>query len=181
MACKPNEIAILKGQCVKLDDEHVMMLNLMFHTASKENKKAGEKSFYRYEGIVLKIADFKQLLIEDLKKDENAMGTWVWPTKNDWWKPEYFIAYYGDKTNKMASKWYKNRLAKMISWDNFIKLATEGIKMTAKGPKKYDNARYDLQDYVTEAGESFNIDSPETMIKLVGQIFTHPIQLKRDL
>lgn len=181
MACKTNEIVYLKGQCVKLDDSHVMMLTLMYHTAEKEAKKAGEQSFYRYEGIVLSIDDFKQKFIDNLKDDTHAMGTWTWPTKSEWWKPEYFISYYGDTTNKMASRWYKNRLSKMISWENFMKLAKEGIKMTARGPKRYDSARYELTEYVTEDGETFDIDSPETMLKHVGQIFSHPLILKRSL
>lgn len=181
MACKLNEIVILKSSAVQLDQDTMMLLNCMYHTADKEAKRNGaDKSFYRYEGRVMKIADFKAM-IDDYKSDAHAMETWTWPTKDPWWKPEYFISYFGDKTKKVASKWYKNRLSKIMSWDNFLKLAKDGVKMTAKGPKTSDSAKYELNDYVTEDGQKFSIDTPETMLKLVNKSFGHPIVLKREL
>jgi len=181
MACKQNEIVILKSAAVKLNDDNMMLLNFMYHTADKEAKKTGnDKSFYRYEGTVMKIADFKSK-IDEYKSDAHAMETWTWPTKDPWWKKDYFIAYYGDKTKKIASKWYKHRLSKMMTWENFMKLAKDGIKMTAKGPKSYDTARYELNDYVTEDGIKFDITSPDEMLKHAGKCFGHAVVLKRDL
>lgn len=180
MACKPNEVVILKAAAVQLNDDTMMLLNFMYHTADKEAKKAGDKSFYRYEGTVMKINDYKAKL-DEYKSDAHAMETWTWPTKSEWWKPDYYIAYYGDKTKKMASKWYKLRLNKMMTWENFMKLAKDGIKMTAKGPKSYDTARYELNDYATDDGIKFDITSPDEMIKHCGKCFGHAVVLKRDL
>lgn len=180
MACKTNEIAILKAASVKLDDETMMLLTYMYHTPEKEARKSGEKSFYRYEGRVMKIADFKAEIAE-LKSDERSLQPWVWPTKSEWWKPEYFLGYDAENNNAKAAKWYQLRINKMVDWPTFLKMAKEGIKMTAKGPKTYPSARYDLDSYVTEDGESLNIDSPETMLKLVGKTFGKAMVLKREL
>ena len=180
MACKPNEIAILKSTVVKLDPDHLMFLGLMFHTADKEAKRNGtDKSFYRYEGRVMKAADFNAML-DEFKSDAHAMEDWTWPTKDPWWKPEYFIGYFGNKTKKMAAKWYKNRLSKALDWNAFMDLAKNGTKQTAKGPRTSDSAKYELNDYVTEDGQKFNIDTPENLIKLVNKCFGHPLVLKRD-
>jgi len=180
MACKTNEIVILKTTSVKLNDDIMMLLNFMYHTADKEAKKAGDKSFYRYEGRVIKINDFKSM-IDEYKSDAHAMETWKWPTKSEWWKPDYYLAYYGDKTKKMASKWYKRRLSKMISWEAFMDLAKNGTKHTAKGPKSSDSAKYELNDYITDDGQKLNITSPDEMLKYVDKSFGHAITLKRDL
>lgn len=181
MACKKNEVAILKASAVRLDKDTMMLLTYMYHTAEKEARRNGEdKSFYRYEGRVVKIEDFKKE-IEDLESDTNAMGTWTWPTKISDWNKDWYLAYYGDKTNKMAAKWYKLKLSKMILWDDFINLAKNGVKNTAKGVKTYPSARYDLDEYETEDGVKFNIDSPATMIGLVGKFFSKKVIMKREI
>ena len=82
MACKPNEVTILKAQSVKLDNDTVLVLTYMYHTADKEARKAGtDKSFYRYEGRIAKIADLKSE-IHDLMQDAVALKPYVWPTKS---------------------------------------------------------------------------------------------------
>lgn len=180
MACKENQIAILKSQTVKLDDNTIMFLCYMFHTADKEAKLNGQKSFYRYEGFVMKTEDFKNML-DEMKSDAHAMETWTWPTKDPWWKPEYYLAYYYDSTKLQGAKWYKNRFKKILTWDAFMDLAKNGVKHTAKGQRTSESAKYELDNYVTDDGQQFNIDSPETMLKLVGKCFGHPVVLKRDI
>ena len=39
MACKLNEIVILKSSAVQLDQDTMMLLNCMYHTADKEAKR----------------------------------------------------------------------------------------------------------------------------------------------
>lgn len=180
MACKLNEVGILKAQAVKLDDDTMMLLTYMYHIAEKEARHNGtDKSFYRYEGRVVKIEDFKKE-IAHLKQDDNCMNTWIWPTPAQDWNKDWFLGYYFDNTNKMAAKWYQLRLNKMINWETFIKLAKDGVKMTAKGPKSYPTAHYDLDGYVADDGTQFNIDSVQTMLNLVGKFFTKKIALKRE-
>lgn len=181
MACKPNEMIILKSQAVKLADDAMMVLSLMYHTADKEAKKSGtDKSFYRYEGRVMKISAFKAM-IDEYKSDAHAMEPWTWPTKDTWWKPEYKFEYFGNTNKGTGAKWYKNRLNKMVSWDDFMKLAKEGIRKTAKGFKQTESAKYELNDYVADDGQKFSIDTAENMLKLMDKSFGHPIILKRDL
>lgn len=180
MACKPNEIAILKATSVKLDADNTMLLALMYHTADKEAKAAGDKSFYRYEGRVIKNTDL-DAEIKNMKLDENKLKMWTWPTKNAWWKPTYFLGYNLCNDNGAGAKWYGQRMKKALSWDAFIDLAKNGVKQTAKGPKTSDSAKYELTGYETEDGEKFDIDSAATMLKYVGKCFSHQIVMKRDL
>ena len=181
MACKPNEIAILKSAVVKLDEDHLMFLGLMFHTADKEAKRNGtDSSFYRYEGTVFKTADFKQML-ESWRSDAHAMEDWTWPTKDPWWKPTYYISYFGDHNKKTGAKWFGNRFKKILDWDAFLELATKGTKMTAKGPKTSDSAKYELSGYTTEDGQKLDIKSPTEMKAFLGKCFGKPLPLKRDM
>lgn len=180
MACKPNEIAILKAASVKLDNDTLMILAYMYHTVDKESKRNGAKSFYRYEGRVVKISDLKAE-VKDLIQDSKCLADWKWPSKAKDWDPNWFIGYNRENNNKRAAKWYMSKISKAMSWPDFMTLATTGAKKTAKGIKTSVGATYELDDYIDEDGNTFTIDTPENMCKLVGKCFTKKITLKRDL
>lgn len=179
MACKQNEVAILKGTSVKLNDNTIMILTCMYHTADKEAKKNGDKSWYRYEGRVVSVNDLKTE-INDLKSDSKKLLKWQWPTKSSSWNKDWYLNYDGGTNNDRASRWFNSRLNKAITWPAFKDLAINGIKQTAKGPKSSPSACYDLDEYVSDEGQKFNIDNPETMAKLINHTFTKKIVLKRD-
>lgn len=181
MACKLNEVSILKACTVKLDADAVMVLTYMFHTADKEARRAGtDKSFYRYEGRVVKADDLKAE-IRNLMQDSVALEQFVWPTKSKDWNPDWFMGYYGSKTtNKEAAKWLSRQLKKAMSWQEFLDLAKNGVKKTARGIKTYPSARYDLDNYVLEDGTAISLNDPTELAKLAGKTFSKPVALKRD-
>ena len=184
MACKPNEVTILKAQSVKLDNDTVLVLTYMYHTADKEARKAGtDKSFYRYEGRIAKLADLKTE-IHDLMQDAVALKPYVWPTKSKSWNPAWFLGYHGSQTtNKEAAKWLRRQTSKLMSWPDFLDLAKNGVKKTAKGIKSYPSARYDLTDYDLEDGTKLSLDTtdPASIAKLAGKTFSKQVILKREL
>ena len=180
MACRPNEISILKAASAKLDADNLLVLAVMYHTASKEDKRNGAKSFYTLEGRIVKIDDLKTE-IASMKLDANKLSPWKWPTKNPLWTDEYYLSYDGSATNARGAKWLQDRITKALSWTAFLDLAKNGVKQTARGPKTSDSAKYDLEDYVTEGGLQFSIDSVENMLKLGPTTFSKRIILKRDM
>lgn len=180
MACKPDEIAILKAASAKLDDDNMLILAMLYHTADKEEKKVGKKSYYTFEGRVVKTADLKQE-IADMKSDAKRLDNWKWPTKNSLWPDNYYISYDGNKSNARGAKWLQDRISKCLTWNAFIDLAKDGLKQTARGPKSSPSAKYDLDGYSTPAGLQFSIDKPATLLALGQTTFTKKIMLKRDL
>jgi len=180
MACKPNEISILKAASAKLDADNMLILAVMYHTVSKEEKRQGAKSFYTIEGRIAKIDDLKAE-IASMNADANKLLPWKWPTKNALWPDDYFVSYDGNSNNARGSKWLQDRISKSLSWSAFIDLAKNGVKQTARGPKTSDSAKYDLEDYVTEGGLHFSIDYAENLLKLGSTTFSKRIILKRDI
>ena len=71
----------------------------------------------------------------------------------------------------------------MISWSDFLDLAKNGVKKTAKGIKSYPSARYDLTDFELEDGTILNLDvtDPAPLAKLAGKTFSKQVILKREL
>ena len=180
MACKPDEISILKAASAKLDADNMMILAVMYHTASKDEKKTGAKSFYTLEGRIAKIDDLKAE-IAAMKDDAHKLEPWKWPAKNKLWSDSYYLSYDGNGNNARGSKWLQDRISKCLTWNAFIDLAKNGVKQTARGPKTSDSAKYDLTDYVTEGGLQFSIDTPENLLKLGCTTFSKRIVLKRDI
>lgn len=181
MACKPNEICILKAASAKLDADNMLILAVMYHTASKEEKKSnGAKSFYTIEGRIAKTDSLKQE-IAAMNADQAKLLPWKWPTKNSLWPDGYYLSYDGNGSNARGAKWLQDRISKCLSWNAFIDLAKNGIKQTARGPKTSDSAKYDLADYSTITGLQFSIDKPETLLALGQTTFSKKIVLKRDL
>lgn len=180
MACKPDEISILKAASAKLDDDNMLILAMMFHTVSKDEKKLGKKSYYTFEGRVVNIDSLKQEIYE-MKSDAKRLDKWRWPTKNQLWPDNYYICYDGNNTNARGAKWLQDRISKCLTWNAFMDLAKNGLKQTARGPKSSPSAKYDLDGYSTSAGLQFSIDKPETLLALGQTTFTKKIMLKRDL
>lgn len=184
MACKPNEVSILKTQSVKLDNDTTMILTYMFHTADKEARKAGtDKSFYRYEGRIVKNEDLKAE-IHALMQDDVALQQYVWPTKSKSWNSAWWLGYYGSKTtNKEAAQWLRRQMNKAIAWTDFLELAKNGVKRTAKGIKTYPAARYDLTGYELDDGAAFSLDTaePQSLVSQAGKTFSKPVIMKREI
>lgn len=178
MALKLNEVAISKACSVKLDDETIAIVSLMYHTAAKENKET-DHSWYQYEGRVVKIADLKAE-IDDMKADANRLNLWRWPNKS--WPADWFMGYDNSNENKKGARWYEMKMRKALDWEQYVKLVKEGIKRLGNGSEKqYPTGRYETDDYVDSDGNIFSIVDKDALIARVGKTFTKKLVLKRSL
>lgn len=180
MSSMANEVEICKSTSVKLNDDTLFILAYVLHTADKEMKKSGDKSFYRYEGRVVKIADL-ETEIANFKDDSVSQQPWKWGNPIADWNKDWFVSHNHDQRNAAAAKWFSKKLKAHISWEDFLKLANEGIKKTAKGFRQSECSKLDLVGYETSDGEKFDITSPEELLKHVGKWFSKRVVLKRDL
>ena len=172
MALKSNEIVILKSASVKLNEDTVAILTYMYH-AEKTNRAA---SFYKYVGRVVKLDDLKREILK-MNEDSNKLNPWIWPCEE---LKDYVVGYDYEFTNGKGAMWYLMRYNKLMDWDSFIKLIRDGIKVTKNGKvTQNDSAKYAVDEYISESGETFNIDGPETLLKYVGQTFVKDLPLKR--
>ena len=163
MACKPNELAVLKGTSVMLDPDTIMILAFMYHTEKGDRSK----SEYRYEGRILKLADLKA---EITKMENDASSMWKWPNLDEW-----NLAYDGQMNAGRGAKWLNCRISKAYkNWDDFMKLVRDGIKPTGK---QTNSAKYDLDGYTID-GLQFSITTAEDALKYVGKSFTKPLTPK---
>lgn len=179
MATLKNEVAISKCCSVKLDDETIAIIGLFYHTADRK-ENPDDKSWYRYEVRVEKIKNLEDT-INDMMVLENRLKPWRWT--NPTWNDEWFMGY--DKSNDQykGAKFLKMKIRKMLSWDAYIKLVTEGVKMLGNGTvKTYPTAKYECDGYEDIDGiTGLSITDKQTLLDHVGKPMWKKLVLKRDL
>lgn len=163
MACKPNEMAVLKGTSVMLDADTILLLAFMYHTEKGDRSK----SEYRYEGRIMRLSDLQN---EIKQMEDHASEMWKWPGLQDW-----NLAYDGQMCAGRGAKWLNCRISKAYkNWDDFMKLIRDGIKPTGK---QTNSAKYDLDGYTLD-GNPFTITTAEDALKFVGKNFTKNLSAK---
>lgn len=159
----------MKGVCCKLNDEVCLTLGFFAHT----EKQARDKSEYIYFGRIDKIADL-EAEANDMTAGENAIKTWSWPNLEKYTS----VVYNNDGTQRSGGNWYKNKLKKIVSFEQFVKIL-DGWKESKKTYN--DNAKYDSIDYVASDGTKIADlkTCKDELIKLVGKtIIHHMIKIK---
>lgn len=180
MATLKNEVAISKCCSVKLDDETIAIIGLFYHTRDRSVNDPNDKSWYAYDVRVEKIADLKTK-IEDMMSLDNRLKPWRWTNPN--WNPEWFLGY--DKSNDQykGGRFLKMKINKMLEWDAYVKLVSEGIKTLGNGTvKQYPTAKYECDGYEDVDGNTgLSIIDKQTLLDHVGKSMWKKLVLKRDI
>lgn len=179
MATLKDEVAISKCCSVKLDDETIAIIGLFYHTANRRENPE-DTSWYQYEVRVEKIAELEQT-INDMMLLENRLKPWRWT--NPTWNSKWIIGY--DKSNDQykGAKFLKSKLRKILSWDDYLKLVTEGTKVLKDGKTKtYATAKYECDGYEDIDGNTnLSITDKQTLLNHVGKSMWKRLILKRDI
>lgn len=168
MELKSDEMGILKGTAVKLDDNTVLLVTMQYHTERDPatSKLDRSKSRYRWLARVDTEANFRAM-IADMKQDANRLNPWKWPNDPSW---EGSIVYT-DSGNLVGSRWYTMKLKKMVDWETGLKIFN-GFKpnLEAKGQDPYNaKAKYDTEAYVATDGTTVNLTDKDALLAHVGQ------------
>lgn len=176
MELKSDEMGILKGLAIKLDDTTALIVTMQYHTEKNERGKTDRsKSRYRWLARVQKIETINEA-IKNMKSDANRLNPWKWPNDPSW---DGQIVYT-DSGNLAGANWLRMKMKKLVDWDLGQKMLN-GWKRTleAKGEDPYNlKAKYDIEGYQAEDGTIVNLDNKEALLKLVGQNLVKEQQMK---
>ena len=167
----PTEITLMKGVSVKLDKGLLFTLAYFVHT----EKGHRDQSEYLYAGRIDKAEDLAKEA-EELNSDQQKLKNWTWPGL-----PKYDCVEYNKfYTNGNGSKWYKNKIRKAVDWPTFLKIAS-GWQESKKAYN--DNAKYPLDDYLTEDGVQIkNLSEAKAILEtLAGKTVLHKNIMKSQL
>lgn len=158
-----NEVSLMKGVCCKLNDEVCLTLGFFAHT----EKQARDKSEYFYFGRVDKITDL-EAEANEITSGANAIKTWSWPNMEKY----NAVVYNNDNTQRSGGNWYKNKLKKIVSFEQFVKIL-DGWKESKKTYN--DNAKYVSTNYVAVDGTKIADlkTAKDDLIKLVGKTISY--------
>ena len=176
MELKSDEMGILKGLAIKLDDTTALIVTMQYHTEKNERGKTDRsKSRYRWLARVQQIETINEA-IKNMKSDANRLNPWKWPNDPSW---DGQIVYT-DSGNLAGANWLRMKMKKLVDWDLGQKMLN-GWKRTleAKGEDPYNlKAKYDIEGYQAEDGTIVNLDDKEALLKLVGQNLVKEQQMK---
>lgn len=160
-----DEITVVKSVMINLDEDTAMLVTYQYHTETNEYSKVDRsKSRYRYMARVFKIEDLVTK-IKQMREDANRLSKFKWP--NDPW-PWYICAGYPE--NWKVADWLACKLKKIKSWEDGLKVLDgykTGTKTRVAGFN--DKAKYDIEGYVDENGNTVSLIDRDALLKLVGQ------------
>ena len=179
MALKPKEIAISKAISVKLDPDTIAIIAHVYHTGNHK-VDPNDKSWYKYIGRVVKIADLEAEIAEK-NKAENRLNPWKWNCSE--WPTDWYFGYDNGNDQAKEVKWLKMKIKKALDWETYLRHAVTGIKKIASTGKEkyYPTAKYEIDDYTDSNGLHFSINNKDELLKRINQTFFKNISLKRDL
>lgn len=180
---KENKAIILKGTSVKLDDDTIAIVWLMYH-ANKQDKT--DPSWYRYEGKVYKLEDLKKELSNISPKNfpEVCVKDWIYLPSGDFPSDKFdswVIEFSKESTMERKYKWFCSRIQNALSWEDYVKLIKDGIKRLNDGREKQNpHARYETEEFVSEDGGKISIANKDDLMRIVGKKFWKNLPLKRQ-
>lgn len=157
MACRPNEMAILKALSAYIDNDNIMLLTLMYHTEPHSgpdtilapNGKAPvnhTKSWYKYYGRIIKKADLDNM-IADAKA--HSTDEWFWPNE-----PDFAIAGHTKSSRADEANWLRLKAKKAVDWPTAEKILN-GWKRASNDFK--DSRKYPTTGYTTDTGKTLDL------------------------
>lgn len=179
MALKPKEIAISKSCSVKLDADTIAIIAHVYHTADRKSIP-DDQSWYKYIGRVAKIKDL-EAEIKEKKSMDHRLEAWTWDSPA--WPSDWFFGYDDGNTKGKEARWLNMKLKKAMSWDSYIKLVRDGIKLVActGKEKRYPGGAYETKAYRDPDGNLYDIISRDDLLKLEGKQFWKDCIMKRQL
>lgn len=160
-----DEITVVKSLLIKLDLDHSMLVTYQYHTEPNDMGKVDRsKSKYRWMARVFKTDDLIKK-INWMRLDENRLSKFKWP--NDPW-PWYVSSGYPEHW-KIAD-WLATKLKKIKSWEDgqkFLQGWETKTKHRAEGFNK--NAKYEIEGYLDEKGQTVSLVDKAALLKRVGQ------------
>lgn len=162
---------------VKLDDDTIAMVGLLYHTADKK-ENPDDTSWYMYEGRTAKIKDL-EAEIAAMKSLEHRLDPWRWPDPR--WPEDWFMGYDDGDNNMKGQRFLTMKLKKALSWEAYLDLVLNGVKTLGNGTKKaYPSGRYETKAYTDQDGQIFDITDKDALLARVGKCFSKKMPLKRD-
>lgn len=165
MAMLKDEITVVKSVMLSLDQDTAMLVTYQYHTETNEyNKVDRSKSKYRYMARVFKVDDLVTK-IKQMREDANRMSKFKWP--DDPW-PWYICAGYPE--NWKVADWLACKLKKIKTWEDGQKVLAgykSGTKTRIAGFN--DKAKYDLEGYLDNKGNTVSLTDKDALLKLIGQ------------
>ena len=161
-----DEMEILKGVAIKVDDNHTMIVTMQYHTEKTDDgHRNSKKSMYRYFTKVF-TNDQWQKKLDDMFKDENRLKKYKIPNDTS----GYYLVCNKDSTNYNVASWFETKLKKTKSWEDGQKILRGFKNKTANHDEFYNpKAVYEVSGYTAENGDIVDITDSDNLIKHVGQ------------
>lgn len=162
-----DEMTMLKGVMVKIDDDHAVLVTLQHHSEPGENGKkfASEKSQKRWLARVDTIDSFKQM-VKDLSDPSRSLKRCAWPDD----PLPYHICFGNDSSNLKLADFIDIKLKKLKTWDEGLEIFKGWQTKTKHREAKYNpNATYDTDEYVDKAGAKVSLVDKQALLKHSGQ------------
>lgn len=181
---KTNEVAILKASSCKLDGtDLIVILTCFYHTVAAENK-GNEKSWYRYEGIVLPEAKLKELA-QEWDTPPKSKEPWRWPTQDPTWSPEWELTTGGQYFFAKGASWLNCKIKKALPWKEFYEHVHDGITRFKNGKvKTSETSKFpaETEPWFLDNGQPIaNVYDPKFLASISGHTFHNQVQMKREL
>ena len=172
MAMLKDELHILKAVAIRVDDSHVMLATVQYHTEkTDEGKYNKSKSFYRWFAKVLADKDW-EAKFDYMLDDAHRLDKYKIP--ND--TTGLYLCCKNSTTNYDVGDWLQAKVSRALSWEDGMKRLAGFKTKTANRAEGYNtNAAYDTVGYKAENGDLVDITDKDSLLKHVGQNLIKPL------
>ena len=169
-----DEMEMLKSTSMKVDDSHIMVVAMQYHSEkTDQGKRNTKKSMYRYFAKVLSIEDWQKKL-DYMFSDEHRLEKFK--IQND--PSGYYLVVNKDCTNYNVANWLEGKIRKVKSWEDGQKILKGFKNKTASHEAQYvEKAKYLVDKYQTENGDVLDITDVDALLKHVGQNLIRPCNI----
>ena len=178
MAMLKDEVQMLKATPIRVDDSHIMLVTLQYHTEkTDDNRRAKGKSFYRWFAKTMSDKDW-EARIDYLMDDVRRLEKYKIP--ND--PSGLYLCCKNGVTNYETGDWLGMKINKAMSWEDGMQHLKGFKKAAAKRAEGINpNAVYDTNGYVAENGDIVDLTDKEDVLKHVNQNLIKPAGMgKKD-
>lgn len=161
-----DEVQLLKGFLMEVDDDTVALVTEQYHTESNPStgKVDRSKSFYHWVARSWKKADYDKL-INWYMDDARRLQRGHWPDD----KRSFYLAIGNGSENWRIGDFLRTKLKKVLSWENGQKIMNGWKSKTAKRDEGYyPTAKYVVDGYDNGTGTALSLADKETFLKNIG-------------